>query len=207
MHPSTLNLIDQAKSISNDVWKIAAEVLEDSRFDIWSGSSKSEQHHYGKHGLTIHTYEVMSLAFGIRTNLSLERKIDKIELYFSVLFHDSGKMYDYSPVHRDVSDPRSDKDEFVTDYVEWTPTPHRRTIHHISRSGLLWHDAAQLVPQIYDKYHDNVLHNILAHHGRREWGSPVMPLTKTAWLLHLCDGISARMNDCEKIDFASYKPT
>jgi 3'-5' exoribonuclease len=44
---------------------------------------------------------------------------------------------------------------------------------------------------------DNVLHAILAHHGSREWGSPVVPLTKLAWMLHLCDGISARMDDAE----------
>lgn len=201
MHRSTLILIDQAKSISNDVYKVASELLNDSRFDIWSGSSKPEQHHYGKHGLTTHTHEVMALAFGARQNLQLENNIDAIELYFSVLFHDSGKMYDYSPLYRDISDPRSDKDKFVTDYGEWTPTRHRRTIHHISRSALIWHDASTIVPELHDKYHDAVLHNILAHHGRREWGSPVMPLTKTAWLLHLCDSISARMNDCDRIDF------
>lgn len=183
MHRSTLILIDQAKSLGNDVWETAAELLEDSRFDIWSGSSKPEQHHYGTHGLTIHSHEVMTLAFSARDILKLD--IDPIELYFSVLFHDSGKMYDYTTV----------------DNINFVATEHRRTIHHISRSGLIWHDVAQIVPQIYDKYHDSVLHNILAHHGRREWGSPVMPKTKTAWLLHLCDGISARMNDCDRLDF------
>ena len=44
--------------------------------------------------------------------------------------------------------------------------------------------------------HDEVLHAILSHHGRREYGSPVSPSTRIAWLLHLCDSISARMFDC-----------
>ena len=37
-------------------------------------------------------------------------------------------------------------------------------------------------------------------HGQREWGSPVMPKSRVAWLLHLSDGISARMADCETTD-------
>jgi 3'-5' exoribonuclease len=183
MHKSTLILINQAKTLGDDVYKVAAELLEDQKFDIWSGSSKPEQHHYGPHGLTIHTHEVMMLVFSTIDTLKLN--IDPIELYFSVLFHDSGKMYDYMTV----------------DNINFVSTPHKRTIHHISRSALIWHDASMVVPQIHDKYHDSVLHNILAHHGRREWGSPVMPKTKAAWLLHLSDGISARMNDCDLIDF------
>jgi 23S rRNA maturation-related 3'-5' exoribonuclease YhaM len=199
MHSSTLILIDQAKTLGNDVYKVASELLDDSRFDIWSGSSKPEQHHYGPHGLTIHTHEIMALAFSAKGNLKLD--IDPIELYLSVLFHDSGKLFDYSPVYQDVSDPRGGDEEFVTNYIDWKPNPHKRLIHHISRSALIWHDAAMIVPQIYDKYHDLVIHNILAHHGRREHGSPVMPKTKAAWLLHLCDSISARMNDCDRLDF------
>ena len=44
MHTSTTILIEQAKSLGNDVYKVASELLNDSRFDIWSGSSKPEQH-------------------------------------------------------------------------------------------------------------------------------------------------------------------
>ena len=183
MHTSTTILIEQAKSLGNDVYKVASELLNDSRFDIWSGSSKPEQHHYGPHGLTIHTHEIMVLAFSTIDNLKLD--INPIELYLSVLFHDSGKLFDYSTV----------------DNLHFSPATHRRLIHHISRSALIWHDASMIEPQIHDKYHDLVLHNILAHHGRREHGSPVMPKTRAAWLLHLCDSISARMNDCDRLDF------
>lgn len=30
--------------------------------------------------------------------------------------------------------------------------------------------------------------------------------TQTAWLVHLCDGISARMNDCDRLDLVHGKP-
>jgi 23S rRNA maturation-related 3'-5' exoribonuclease YhaM len=71
---------------------------------------------------------------------------------------------------------------------------HKKRIHHITRSALIWGEIAK-----DNRYKDidEVLHAILAHHGNKEFGSPVSPQTKLAWMLHLCDGISARMNDCK----------
>ena len=37
-----------------------------------------------------------------------------------------------------------------------------------------------------------LLHLILAHHGRLEWGSPVPPLTLEAEILHWADNASAK---------------
>jgi len=51
-----------------------------------------------------------------------------------------------------------------------------------------------------NELHDKVLHAILAHHGCREAGSPVAPKTREAWLVHFCDGISARMDDADTWD-------
>jgi 3'-5' exoribonuclease len=51
---------------------------------------------------------------------------------------------------------------------------------------------------------NNVLHNILAHHGQRAWGSPVAPATKEAWILHLADNLSARLDDCDKHDILKH---
>jgi len=178
-------LIDRANTL--DVYDIASVVIADPRFEVWSCSSKPNQHHYGKGGLVHHTCEVVDLCFANMSTLQLD--LDPIEVYLSALFHDCGKMWDYYPNN--------------TDYTEWRGTEHKRIIHHISRSALVWNNAVtvHIYSSKYGKYADNVTHNILSHHGYREWGSPVMPYTKTAWLLHLCDGISARMNDGDKCDF------
>jgi 3'-5' exoribonuclease len=184
------HLIDRAHNLG--VYDIASVVIDDPRFELWSGSSKKHQHHYGKGGLIQHTCEVVGLCFA---NFNLLKSttfcniidIDPIELYLSALFHDCGKMWDYEPVDKS--------------YNVWFGTEHKRTIHHISRSALVWNSAVATHSLKYGKYADSVTHNILSHHGQREWGSPVMPKTKAAWLLHLCDGISARMNDADKWDF------
>jgi 3'-5' exoribonuclease len=164
-------------------------LLDDKRFSIWSGSSKPEQHHYGDGGLLKHTAEVVRLC--LMNNVVMNYKIDERELFLAALFHDAGKMWDY--VHTGHSE----------DSGKWVSAPHKRKIHHISRSSIYFNQVASnyLLPQGFEEARvDEVTHAILAHHGQRAWGSPVAPKTKLAWMLHLCDGISARMDDCDKND-------
>ena len=42
-------------------------------------------------------------------------------------------------------------------------------------------------------------HMILSHHGKPEFGSPVLPMTKEAILLHLIDNLDCDMNLLGKI--------
>lgn len=185
---------------------VALKAINDERFPIWSGSSKPHQHHYGKSGLIIHTTEVIKLA--LDNNYILGSDIDERELFLSCLFHDVGKMWDYTPGwsydHKEYLDPNVKNSELtkIPDYSVWEGNDHKRKIHHISRSALTWNQYAIEYGEEQTTI-DNVLHAVLAHHGLREWGSPVMPSTKLAWMLHLCDGISARMNDADKWDHTS----
>ena len=125
----------------------------------------------------------------LANNELLGNKLNNTELFLSALFHDCGKMWDY--------DPHSFENG-VPDYNNWISTPHKRSIHHISRSAIEWNLAAKY--KISEALIDAVTHNILAHHGQRAWGSPVAPKSGAAWMLHLCDGISSRMNDCDSWD-------
>ena len=168
---------------------VSAVILDDPRFSIWWGGLKT-QHHDFNGGLAKNTLEVIELTQTCTEILPVE--LDGTELFLSALFHDVGKMYDYTP-NTDTILP----DGTIT---EFKSTPHKRLIHHISRSALMWSHAITPYEELYEQYHDKVLHNILSHHGQREWGSPVSPKTSEAWMLHLCDGISARMNDYNKID-------
>ena len=99
-----------------------------------------------------------------------------------------GKIWDYEKIK--VTTPTGSGNEV------WQHAPHKKLIHHISRSAIVWTKAVDKFPK-YRYIEDAVLHAILAHHANPSWGSPVQPQTKTAWLLHLCDSISARMDDCE----------
>lgn len=152
-----------------------------------SGSGKKGQHHFEKGGLARHTYEVMHLM--LFSDATIGSKVKREHIVIAALFHDIGKIWDYV--------------EFSPS-VENLKTIHNRKIHHISRSAIEWSKFAEKIGYKNDP-DDDILHAILAHHGSREYGSPVAPYTKLAWLLHLCDCISARMDDCERIDLVSQK--
>lgn len=177
---------------------IASIVLDDPRFARWSGSSQSHQHHYGDGGLARHTAEVATLCI---TNIEALEQIYGVpshrEAYLAALYHDLGKIWDYE---------RRDDYTDITGYhpAEWRGSPHKRLVHHISRSAIEWSRAVDRFTA-YRDIEDSVLHAILAHHGQREWGSPVAPKTRLAWLLHLCDGLSARFNDADTLDIVSHK--
>lgn len=186
-----------------DATELCSVVLDDERFPIWSGSSKPEQHHYGKHGLVLHTAEVAMLCLNNNEfygRLNGGQPIDERKLFLAALFHDAGKMWDYEPFS--IYDETTLTGEIVPAYTHWRGSTHKRRIHHISRSALVWQETCIKNPAdwLSQEYIDDVLHAILAHHGLREWGSPVAPNTQLAWMLHFCDGISARMEDCSKFD-------
>lgn len=155
-------------------------------FECWSGSAISCHHHYGDGGLARHTYEVVKLCLESAASLNCQ-DMNKEELFLAALYHDIGKLYDYEKVNG-----------------VWQGTLHKRMIHHISRSAITWshawRDYESKTQSISVNYHDSVLHAILAHHGSRQYGSPVAPKSQVAWMLHLCDGISARMDDWNKSD-------
>ena len=162
---------------------MAQHVLWNPDFYKWSGSGYANQHHYGDGGLAKHTLEVISLMFSCAETLGEE--IDKDVVFLAGLYHDIGKLEDY---------------EYDVKNNSWVPTNHKRLIHHISKSAMIfYHQSIKF--DIDKNLREKVLHCILSHHMQREWGSPVSPKSKEAWLLCMCDNISARMNDCETWDF------
>jgi 3'-5' exoribonuclease len=169
-------------------------LLNDKRFWVWSGSSKVHQHHYGDGGLARHTEEVMRVGLEACKLHKFDEGDTNIFLV-AALWHDYGKIWDYAKMADGV--PVFDK--ILEEMGPWTGTWHKRHIHHISRSAIEWEVAARqacTAPHIVQF----VTHAILAHHGQREFGSPVAPKTRVAWMLHFCDGISARMDDYDTLD-------
>jgi len=162
---------------------IANYVIKNINFKVWTAATSPNTHHYGTGGLIQHTLEVVELC--LKNNqyfLELGKEVNAQKLFLAALYHDIGKIYDYEIVNRaeDI----------------WQATRHKHLIHHISRSALIWND--QKLIHNYPDSQDEILHAILAHHGQKAWGSPVEPQTRMAWILHLSDSMSARVDDCVK---------
>ena len=158
-------------------------VLDDPRFERWSGSSKRKDgqkaHHYGVGGLAQHTLEVVEIA--LAANKALGKPVPEWQIVVAGIYHDVGKLDDYEEVDG-----------------EWVGTKHKKMCYHLTRSALVWNDYCRTF-KVDPETTEEILHAILAHHGRLEYGSPVTPQTQLATLIHLADSISARMNDFDTL--------
>jgi 3'-5' exoribonuclease len=174
----TQNLTDLAFRLN--VAQLTNVVLNDPRFPEWTGSSNPKSHHYGDGGLAQHVLEVTQIGLSqIPYFKSLGRAVNPRHYALAAIFHDAGKMWDYQKIPLN----------------QWTVAPHKHHIHHIARSALLFCETCAAFPIITQEEQDEITHAILSHHGQRAWGSTVTPQTPLAWLLHLSDMLSARMND------------
>ncbi len=66
-------------------------------------------------------------------------------------------------------------------------------IGHISIAQGMLRDRLATLPGFPDKLRILVEHMILSHHGRYEFGSPKLPMTPEALLLHALDELEAKM--------------
>jgi 3'-5' exoribonuclease len=66
-------------------------------------------------------------------------------------------------------------------------------IGHISIAQGMLHEKAASLPDFPPRLLTLVEHMILSHHGRREFGSPILPMTPEAILLSALDDLEAKM--------------
>lgn len=168
-------LSDQAVRLGLGIYWNLFETIDYDKLQVCVGGLT---HHNFEGGLLVHTAEVLELCFSTINTLKL--KIDEKLVYLAVIFHDIGKLWDY------------DKEYSHSTGSKWVHSNHRKYIHHITRSIIEFTKINEKM--LSDLQKDEVIHAILAHHGNVNYGSPVLPQTDLAWLLHLCDSLSARLN-------------
>lgn len=136
----------------------------------------SRNHHEYVSGLAYHTVSMLKIA----ELLCLQYEtLNKDLLLSGVIMHDLGKVIELSgPI--------------VPEY-----TIEGKLLGHISIGQALVERCAK-ERQIEGEEVVLLKHMILAHHGKMEYGSPVLPLIKEAEILYLIDNIDARMNMMDK---------
>jgi 3'-5' exoribonuclease len=130
-------------------------------------------HHAYMGGLLEHIYEVLSLAEAL---CQLYPQIDHDLLVAGILLHDIGKLEEY----------------------EWglgtTHTDEGRLIGHIALGLERLSRAIASIPDFPPALSLALRHMLLAHHGEKQFGSPVRPKTLEAIALHHLENLDAQVN-------------
>jgi 3'-5' exoribonuclease len=102
--------------------------------------------------------------------------VDKNVLLTAAIWHDLHKIYEYAW--------DDEKKEVIN-------LPYRKEIGHVVGSAMEFANVAGNMGFNPDT-RQAIIHCILSHHGRNEWGSPVAPQSKEAYILHAADMLSAK---------------
>ena len=158
--------------------RMAQPILNDPRF-FECPASRSSKHHCFRGGLASHTCEVLLIATASAAqHMRLGDKVDFLVLAVAAIWHDYGKMEEYTLV-----------EPLPPPGTKLVPERHiQKTegclVHHITRAA---YRLGSLFYLANPKLIEAVLHAVEAHHGRRDWGSPHAPATLEAMILHHAD--------------------
>ncbi|MDH3347152.1 MAG: HD domain-containing protein, partial [Desulfobulbaceae bacterium] len=149
------------------------------REDFAAAPAAKKMHHAYLSGLLEHTLSVTGLADKMATHYP---QVDRDILIAGALLHDLGKVREFS------------YDQPPFDY-----TDSGRLIGHMLLGSEIVRSEGEKVSLLSRERLDQVIHLILSHHGRHEYGAPILPQTVEAILLHYLDDMDSKMNYIDRL--------
>lgn len=134
----------------------------------------SSIHHAFQGGLLNHVHQMLHMLEGIAPCMPYPVRVDHCVL--AILFHDYGKVQTYS------RDGEIQPQDSLLGHIYISAVALQRELER-------WQVASDEV--------ERIVHIILSHHGQRDWGSPVVPCSQEAMLVHFLDNLSAKSDTIE----------
>ena len=150
-------------------------------WERWRDAPAAKHYHQAyRHGLLEHS---LSVAQGVSAMSGTFPGIDRDVAVTGALLHDIGKIEAYAMEGGaiDLTDLGRLQGEIPLGYYRV-----RRAIEDI--------------PDFPPERAEAVLHIILSHHGQLEHGSPVVPCTREATLVHMIDNLGGRLGSFDRIE-------
>lgn len=148
-------------------------LLDDEFLTLYSNAPAARgMHHAFIGGVLEHTLSMVTIA---KFLINHYPHVNKDLLISGTLLHDMGKAIEYS-----IEDGFGFSDD-------------GRLVGHITRGIIMVEKAAQELGTFSDEQLRHLIHLIASHHGTLEWGSPVVPKTLEAILLHQIDLLDSRI--------------
>ena len=142
------------------------------------GSAAKSMHHGYMGGLLEHTLGVVEICNFVAGRY---KYVNKDILLAGAILHDIGKIYELTPMpHNEYSDDGQMLGHIVMG-VEMVGA-------EVAKIKDFPHQLASLIK-----------HLIISHHGEFEFGSPKLPSTAEAMLLHFADNMDAKLKTIEEV--------
>ena len=129
-------------------------------------------HHAYLHGLLEHNLLVVNRALGLAANLPVNRSV----VVAGALLHDIGKIEEYT---------------YDGDAIEFSEVGN--LIGHIALGFYMTRRAIEAIPDFPSGLATQILHIIVSHQGRLDYGSPIEPRTTEAFIVHHADAVDAHI--------------
>lgn len=155
--------------------KLTKKLIDDNLEKFLTWTAASGMHHNYFKGLLYHTYRMLQSAQALAKVYPVNNDI----LFAAVILHDLAKIKEYE----------------MSEVGAISVTPDCALYGHLVMGIEMINKAAVSCGFDPDTMENirMLKHCILAHHGKLEYSSPVVPATKEAMLLHEIDLIDARM--------------
>ena len=175
----TNHMYRQLLEYKNSINDLSIRTLLDSFFEQEQFAAKfkshpaaKRMHHAYNGGLLEHTLSMLKSADLLARHYSY---LNRDLLIAAVLLHDIGKLVEMDG-------------ELTTEY-----TTQGILVGHIPVGSEMVAKAADAIPGFSQDIKWQLQHCILSHHGRLEFGSPVLPCTLEAMVLHAIDYLDAQL--------------
>lgn len=146
----------------------------EERLRIWPAAR--QMHHAYRSGLLEHLLKIMEIGLGLADAYGARRDL----VIAGALLHDIGKLRE------------------LTYDVAANYSLEGNLIGHIVIGVGMVRDAIRAIPDFPHELELEIEHLILSHHGERELGSPVLPVTIEALILAAADDFDAKMNQVRR---------
>lgn len=153
--------------------RLAAETLEIHGAALREHPAAKAMHHAYRGGLLEHVVSMAELALKVCEHY---RDLDRDLIVVGVLFHDLGKLKELGAMP-------------VNDY-----TLAGRLVGHVVIGRDLLRDRCAAIPGFPEDLQLLLEHMVLSHQGKKEFSSPVEPMTPEAVVLHFVDDLDSKLN-------------
>ncbi len=149
-------------------------------------------HHAWRGGFLEHTLKIAEVSLSLASHYGARRDL----VIAGAILHDIGKLREL-------------------DYeVSATYSREGRLVGHLALGVIMLRESALAIPGFPPSLLTELEHLILSHHGERDLGSPVEPMTIEAFLLAAADDLDAKINQVQQAmndpggegEFTPYQP-